>query len=215
MNLTLEQAALLLARLPKIGPRTAKKLIDHFKDSRDIFSARPDKLLKINGLGESHLKSIRHWEAIFPRVVKEEEEIKKQALSLNTYGSNAYPLPLSFTADPPIVFFQKGEVNWQNKRVISIVGTREPTSRGLVLCRTLVEQLAPYRPLIVSGFARGIDIEAHRTALCCGLETEQYWDTLLAGGTLENIKTKLNPFLAMGHLSVSFGLTPLLNAKTF
>lgn len=171
MNLTFEQAALLLARLPKIGPRTAKKLIDHFKDSREIFSARPDKLLKINGLGESHLKSIRHWEAIFPQVVKEEEEIKKQALSLNTYGSNAYPLPLSFTADPPTVFFQKGEVNWQNKRVISIVGTREPTSRGLALCRTLVEQLAPYRPLIVSGFARGIDIEAHKTALRCGLET--------------------------------------------
>ena len=81
MNLTLEQAALLLARLPKIGPRTAKKLIDHFKDSLEIFSARPDKLLKINGLGESHLKSIRYWEAIFPRVVKEEEERISQKMA--------------------------------------------------------------------------------------------------------------------------------------
>ena len=44
-------------------------------------------------------------------------------------------------------------------------------SRGLALCRKLIEELAPFNPLIVSGFARGIDIEAHKTALRCGLET--------------------------------------------
>lgn len=54
MKLTYEQAALLLCRLPKIGPRTAKKLIDHLSDSQEAFSNRPDTLEKINGLGESH-----------------------------------------------------------------------------------------------------------------------------------------------------------------
>ena len=62
-------------------------------------------------------------------------------------------------------------MDWKNPRSLSIVGTRAPTSRGLALCRKLIEELAPFNPLIVSGFARGIDIEAHKTALRCGLET--------------------------------------------
>lgn len=96
--------------------------------------------------------------------------MQKQQLKAIAYGQSTYPLPLSYTVDPPPVFFQKGTVNWHNPRVLSIVGTRVPSSHGLALCRKLIEQLAPYAPLIVSGFALGIDIEAHKTALRCGLE---------------------------------------------
>ena len=84
---------------------------------------------------------------------------------MQAYGESTFPLPLSFTVDPPAAFFQLGEVNWKTPRSLSIVGTRAPTSQGLALCRKLIEELAPFNPLIVSGFARGIDIEAHKTAL--------------------------------------------------
>ena len=171
MNLTYKQAALLLTRLPKIGPRTAKKLMDHFADPVKLFKAPSAKLLKINGLGESHLQAIRSWKALLPQLKKEEKEIKKHRLNVQAYGEGTFPLPLSFTVDPPVAFFQLGEVDWKNPRSLSIVGTRVPTSRGLALCRKLIEELTPFNPLIVSGFARGIDIEAHKTALQCGLET--------------------------------------------
>lgn len=70
-----------------------------------------------------------------------------------------------------MVFFQKGEVRWDNPRIISIVGTRNPTQAGLRLCEDLIHVIAPYHPLIISGFARGIDITAHKKALDLGLET--------------------------------------------
>ena len=87
------------------------------------------------------------------------------------HGEKNYPITLAHSSDPPTVFFQKGEVNWSNKKCISIVGTRNPTPRGVAFCQQLIEEFTPFSPLIVSGFARGIDIVAHRKALEMGLET--------------------------------------------
>ena len=67
--------------------------------------------------------------------------------------------------------FQKGGASWKNERILSIVGTRNPISRGVDFCKQLIEDLAEYNPLIVSGFARGIDIVAHKAAVDNGLET--------------------------------------------
>lgn len=72
---------------------------------------------------------------------------------------------------PSHCFFQKGEVNWKNPRIISIVETRIPTRAGIRLCEDLLVDLAPYNPIIISGFARGIDITAHKKAIELGLET--------------------------------------------
>ena len=38
-------------------------------------------------------------------------------------------------------------------------------------CKKLIEEIAPYQPIIVTGFAQGVDICAHLTALKMGLET--------------------------------------------
>ena len=82
MHLTYKQAALLLTRLPKIGSRTAKKLLDHFPDPARLFTAPSAKLLKINGLGESHLQAMGRWKTLLPLLKKEENEIKKQGLKV-------------------------------------------------------------------------------------------------------------------------------------
>ena len=90
MNLTHKQAALLLTRLTNIGPRTAKKLLDQFPHPERLFTAPSDKLLKINGLGESHLQAIGRWKTLLPLLKKEEKEIKKQGLKVLTYGESTF-----------------------------------------------------------------------------------------------------------------------------
>ena len=82
-----------------------------------------------------------------------------------------YPKVLGLCANAPLVLSQKGNISWKNERILSIVGTRNPTSRGVDFCKQLIEDLAEYNPLIVSGFARGIDIVAHKAAVDNGLET--------------------------------------------
>ncbi|MES2487508.1 MAG: DNA-protecting protein DprA, partial [Bacteroidota bacterium] len=52
-----------------------------------------------------------------------------------------------------------------------IVGTRQMTSYGADFCRKLIEDLAPLNPVIVSGFAYGVDIHAHIVAMEHNLQT--------------------------------------------
>lgn len=54
---------------------------------------------------------------------------------------------------------------------MAIVGTRQATDYGKELVDKICEELTPHRPLIVSGLAYGIDIQAHKSAMKYGLST--------------------------------------------
>jgi DNA processing protein len=171
MKLTSIQAALLLQMLPGIGDITAKKLVDHCGSAQAVFNEKKINLLKIKGIGAFHFQGFDQLERHLAAVIEEEKFLEKEKITPLLYPSPAYPKALGFCANAPLILFQKGIVSWENERILSIVGTRNPTSRGVDFCKQLIEDLAEYNPLIVSGFARGIDIIAHKAALDHGLKT--------------------------------------------
>jgi DNA processing protein len=78
---------------------------------------------------------------------------------------------LKHCIDGPLLLFTSGNINLKNRKIISIVGTRQITSYGTEFCRKLIEDLAPLDPIIVSGFAYGVDIVAHQLAMEHNLQT--------------------------------------------
>jgi DNA processing protein len=66
---------------------------------------------------------------------------------------------LKHCIDGPLLLFTSGKNDLKNRKII-IVGTRQITSYGTEFCRKLIEDLAPLDPIIVSGFAYGVDIGA-------------------------------------------------------
>lgn len=57
---------------------------------------------------------------------------------------------------------------------LAVVGTRDPSPYGINTCRRIIGTLAESqqeKPVIVSGFALGIDITAHTAALEAGMKT--------------------------------------------
>lgn len=75
--------------------------------------------------------------------------------------------------DAPILLFHKGNnlPDWDLRPSISLVGTRNPTTRGLSFCKQFMEVVQPFNPIIISGLAYGIDAGVHKQALSFGLET--------------------------------------------
>ena len=59
----------------------------------------------------------------------------------------------------------------KQKRIISIVGTRQITQQGISFCEQLIEDLSALDPVIISGFAYGVDITAQRAAARNKLQT--------------------------------------------
>ena len=171
MNITSLNAALLLHTLPGLGPVRIKKLIDHFGSPEKAWKAYGNKWLEIKGIGKKFSFEKTVLKPSIERVNKQEFFLSDKGVDALHYGSKNYPESLAFISDPPPVLFYKGKVHWANPRIVSIVGTRKPTQEGLDQCRSLVEELAHYSPIIVSGLAHGIDLCAHKTALEQGLET--------------------------------------------
>jgi DNA processing protein len=87
------------------------------------------------------------------------------------YQSEQYPDRLKHCIDGPVLLFAAGHFDFQNRKLISIVGTRQVTSYGIEFTKKLVEDLAVFNPVIVSGFAYGVDIIAHQAAMDHHLQT--------------------------------------------
>ena len=162
--------ALALQHVPKIGSTTAKKLINHCGSAEAVFKEKKAKLLKIDGIGSITI------EGLFDNIHLEEAEnelrfIKDNNILTHYFTDDTYPEKLKHCIDGPIVLFQSGCVNIKQQPIISIVGARKITTNGIAFCEILVEALAPYNPIVVSGFAYGTDITAQKAALKHNLQT--------------------------------------------
>lgn len=159
-----------LSLIPNIGDILAKRLIAYCGSPEAVFSEKKRLLEKIPGIGAFYAKSVVE-QNVFERAEKEINFIEKNKIKALFYLDKDYPKRLTHCEDGPILLYFKGNANLNTKKVISIVGTREPTTQGKMLCEKLIEGLAAHDPLIVSGLAYGIDICAHKAALEHQLET--------------------------------------------
>jgi DNA processing protein len=82
-----------------------------------------------------------------------------------------YPRRLKQCQDAPIMLYFKGTCDLNQKKIISIVGTRNETNYGQKILEELVSAFAHKNILVVSGLAYGVDIRAHRLCLENNIET--------------------------------------------
>ncbi|WP_026288395.1 DNA-processing protein DprA [Polaribacter irgensii] len=168
-----EEKILAILRLQKckaVGDILAKKLIVHVGDVVQIFREKTSHLSKINGIGKHVLKHLFTKENI-TLAQQELRYIQDNAISYSYFLEDKYPQNLQHCVDSPILLFEDGAIDFSNKKIISIVGTRNMSSYGRDFCTKLITDLAPHNPIIVSGFAYGVDICAHKVAVQNNLQT--------------------------------------------
>lgn len=161
---------LALMKVDGVGDIMAKKLLNHCGNAEAIFKSKINQIAAIDGVGTVLLKNIKD-KTIFEKANQELEFIRKNDINVSFFQDETYPDRLKHCIDSPVLIFTGGNINLQNKKIISIVGTRQITSHGTEFCRKLIEDLAPLDPVIVSGFAYGVDITAHQFAIDCKLQT--------------------------------------------
>ena len=161
---------LALQRVKGIGDINAKKLISHCGTAKKVFTEKRQTLEKINGIGSFTLKNLFNSTNLI-EAEKELKYIQKNKIETLYFKDKNYPKRLKHCVDGPILFFKEGKFKLENQPIISIVGTRKITSYGRSFCEKLISDLKEYNPIIVSGFAYGVDICAHKAALKNNLQT--------------------------------------------
>ena len=98
------------------------------------------------------------------------EQLAKLRITLINYFSDDYPMQLRQIQDPPLLLYKRGNLS-TFARCIAVAGTRNPSHEGHRTARRVAQFLAENDFTVVSGFARGIDLEAHLGALDVGGRT--------------------------------------------
>lgn len=161
---------LALLQVEGVGDVLAKKLIQHCGNAEAVFTSKKSQLQKIDGIGSVVIKNLQD-KSVFTKAEAEIQFIAQENIFTTYFQEENYPERLKHCYDSPVLLFQAGNINLQNRRMISIVGTRQITSYGMEFTKKLIEDLAPLNPVIISGFAYGVDIYAHQTAMEFGLQT--------------------------------------------
>jgi len=159
-----------LGLIQGIGDVKAKKLIAYCGSAEAVFKEKKSHLLKIPGIGAVLSQEIA-TQKVLAKAEEELKFIKENGIKPLFYLDNDYPNRLKYCDDGPILLYYKGNADLNVDKVIGIVGTRSATDYGKAMCRLLIDGMAAYNVLIVSGLAYGIDSAAHRAALDKNLKT--------------------------------------------
>ena len=161
-----------LGLIPGIGDINARKLVSHIGSVEGVFSESYRSLIKIPGIGSNLAKSICERSYI-ESAEKESEYVTRNGIRVFFYLDSDYPYRLRQCDDSPVTFFLKGSCDLNAARILSVIGTRNATTRGKEICEKIISNLALGNPdlVIVSGLAYGIDITSHKAALDKNLNT--------------------------------------------
>jgi len=161
---------LALLKVEGVGDIMAKKLLANCGNAEAVFKTKINQIAAIDGVGSALLHNLKD-KSVFEKASRELEFIHANDINTSFFQDENYPERLKHCFDSPVLIFSSGNINLKNKKIISIVGTRQITSYGIEFCKKLIDDLAPLDPIIVSGFAYGVDIVAHQLAIDCNLQT--------------------------------------------
>jgi DNA processing protein len=131
------------------------------------------------------------------------KEAGVEQYGVRVHGAGEYPDRLRDAEYPvELLYFQGWWELVNSPRSIAIVGTRNPSPDGLSRTRKLVRSLLADDFTIVSGLAKGVDAEAHKTAIDEGGRTIAVLGTPLSQ-SYPRENTKLQKEIASHHLLIS------------
>jgi DNA processing protein len=155
-----------ISLIPGIGSVTARNLIAYIGSVEGVFQEKEKNLMKIPGIGEVNAKRVVR-QNVLDRAKREIDFIHKNQIKTFFYLDEDYPTRLKNCSDAPLILFFKGRANLNERRIISVVGTRNATNYGKEICEELIHSFSErsYPILVVSGLAYGIDVHAHKACL--------------------------------------------------
>src|SRR6187551_3682396 len=131
-------ALLALHFIPGLGNYTIRQLISYCGSAQQVFSLPKGKLLRVPGIGKTTVRGFAAADA-FNAAEREIRKAEKDQVELIFYSDARYPTRLKQAPDAPSLLYAKGNMNFESRRSIGIVGTRKCTDYGRRCTAQLIE----------------------------------------------------------------------------
>lgn len=156
-------AALALRHCPKLGARTWKKLFCHYggaaEATRNVAQWLEHGLASQTQWREFQAKT---WQSGAQR---EAEAAHRRRMDMVLWVDPEYPELLRNIPGPPALLYVLGDKSLLSGPCVAIVGSRKSSRYGMDAARSISLELSQAGICVVSGFAAGIDRQAHAAAL--------------------------------------------------
>lgn len=147
----------------KIGPLGFKKLLAHFDNLENAWSAKINEFsqaglsrLIVEQINKQRPKINPDWEM---------ERLAKHKIDLITIDDKNYPRLLKEIYAPPAALYIRGKLGLNNISGFGIVGTRKLSNYGSQITPLITTDLVKTGLTIISGLAKGIDTLVHQAVL--------------------------------------------------
>lgn len=98
------------------------------------------------------------------------KEFEVEGIKILIKGRDGYPERLLKTLkeEAPLLLFARGNIKLLAKKAVGFCGSRKASQKGLAVAGECAAELARRRINVISGYAHGVDLAAHRAALEAG-----------------------------------------------
>ncbi len=155
-----------LALTPGIGSARLRTLLDACDTPLGALAAPLAFLCGLPGMSRAAATAVRDASPTDgARTLRRIAELGGGCLLPDDEG---FPEALRQIPDPPTLLFALGRTSLLAHPTVAIVGSRDHTAYGALVCRQLASAAAERGIAVVSGMARGLDAQAHEAALAAG-----------------------------------------------
>lgn len=157
------EACLALRHTPGLGARTWKKILEHFPSARDA-AADPREWVRLGAASPNQAQAFRAglWQE---QASCESRMARKRLMNVLLWSDPEYPEALRQIPGPPVCLYYLGDLTLLTGPALAVVGSRQCSRYGLDAARSISREVSRAGICIVSGFAAGIDRQAHLAAL--------------------------------------------------
>lgn len=151
---------------PGVGPARVRRVLKRCRAAPSCDSLLDDSAIR-EGLTEAQVAALP---ASRDRVMRHWEELERRSVHALSVLDPAYPetLKRALGDEAPLLLLCAGNLELLSKKGVGFCGSREATEKGMATAWNSADLLARKGVNIVSGFAAGVDMNAHRAALKAG-----------------------------------------------
>lgn len=139
----------------------------------DIMGLTGAEISGETGLQPKLAEAICSMEPLLPSVENDYLDLLDEGVSIIPFFSGGYPslLKTRLANSMPSFLYAKGNDTLLAQKGIAILGDRDVSPRGQKISFLAAQDLARHRIPVISGFATGVDLIAHRSSLINGGST--------------------------------------------
>lgn len=148
---------LALSTFGRVTPRLFDHLLASFGSLEEIYFAEMEDLIKVEGLTSEQRRLVAECSGHLDQARQLETVLASQDITVISRFDDRYRSTLTELNDPPLVYFQRGRLEFTARPTLGIIGSISASQSGMALAAECVRQLSTHHVALTTSLRGGID----------------------------------------------------------